>query len=410
MGAIGKVFEVNDSTIAKSLGNMIISGVDNYGRNLALNDLLKTGMMNNRTVIVMQDSVTRDQRTQILATVSPYTGGKTVYELGLSSPATLDVLSAFHSAEEKANYIVFLFEMLSEITDVLKSKIHRFFFYLIDSLDNLSKPYTLSDLMKVDIEYVIDLVNASSLDDFEKNRRLRFLGDASTYSIFLDIESYMTQLESSGICTIYSGGVSMQKMFSSGNFVLISGYASEEMKKREALFNSISYALNSCTEKLCSACPMSLFIKNADFIKENVSKSLCDYNGSSDFATYFVLDDVARYIEKNGNEILDRINSFLIFTQGSGTNADFWSSFFGSHDFQEKSYSYTKKKSILPFGNMWDSGGVISSPRKYSSTTASFQTVNKPIYRPEIFREMKNDDVMCYRREPFMRRKCKIGG
>lgn len=410
MSAIGRVFELNDSVITKALGNMIISGVDNYGRNIALNDLLKIGMTNDRTVVLMQDSVTRDQRAQVLSAVSPYISRKAVYEIGLSSDATLDILSAFRCAEDKANFVLFLFEMVSDISAVLKSKIHRFYFYLIDTLDNLTKTYTLSDLMKVDIDDVMDLINTSSLDDIEKKRRLRFLGDSSTYSIFLDIESYMTQLETSGICTVYSGSVSMQKMFSSGNFILINGYAGEEMKKREALLNSIAYALNACTEDLCARYPISLIIKNADYIKENISKSLCDYNGSLDFTTCFIIDDISKYVEKNGNEILDRINAFLIFTQGSGLNAGFWSSFFGSHDFQERNYSYTKRRSLNPFANMWDSGGVVSSPRKYNSTTTSFQTVNKPIYRPEIFREMKSDDVMCYRREPFMRRKCKIGG
>lgn len=411
MGAISRLFDISDSVnMAKALGNMIISGVDNTGRNMAVNDLLRTGMGAHRTVVMIHDAVTRDQHAHVISTVTPYTSGKTIYDLTLSSPATLDVLSAFNSAEEKSNYILYLFGMVSDITDMLKTKIYRFYYYLIDTLDNLSKTYTLKDLMKVDIEYVVDLVNASTLDDFEKNRRLRFLNDSSTYSIFLDIESYMTQLETSGICNVWSGSLSMKTVFSNGNFILVCGFASEEPKKREALINSISYALSACAENLCATNPMSVIIKNADFIKENVSKSLCEYNGTADFATYFVMDDISRYIEKNGNEILDRTKAFLIFTQGSGNNAEFWSNFFGSRDVQERNYSYTKRKSLNPFANMWDSGGVVASPRKYNSTTTSFQKVNKPIYRPEVFRELRADDVMCYLREPLIRRKCKIGG
>lgn len=166
--------------------------------------------------------------------------------------------------------------------------------------------------------------------------------------------------------------------------------------------------MSKCLEKYRRLSRVTFLIKNADFISGDHIKNTLEYNFSYYYASYIFVDDITRYIAKNGNSVLDDSKSFLVFNQGSDENAVFWSAFFGSRDVQEKSFSYTKKKSWNPFADMMDNGGVIASPRKYNSTTTSFQKVNKPIYRPEVFRELKPNEVMSYLREPLMRRKSRI--
>jgi len=163
-------------------------------------------------------------------------------------------------------------------------------------------------------------------------------------------------------------------------------------------------------EKHCSTSDISFLLKDADFISGDYIKIALNYNLSYHYASYIFVDDVTKYIMKNGNDLLDMIKAVVVFTQGSDENANFWSAYFGSRDVQEKSFSYTKKKSWNPFSNIWDSGGVVSSPRKYNTATQSFQKVNKPIYRPEVFRELRPNEAMCYLREPLYRKKARIEG
>ena len=408
MNIICKLFErMETDNIAKSLGNMMISGVENAGRITAYRDLIRHQLHKNRTLLIFQDAVTSEKYSQTKALITPF--GKRIYDISLSSTDNkIDILTAFNSPEDKATFIVTLFSYVADISETLRNKAYRFYYYAIDTFDKLSKPYTLNELAKIDLDYVIDAVNMSSLDGLEKNRRLRFLSDATTYSSFLDLESYMIQLESSGVCRVLSGDKNCAEAFTNGNVSIISGYASEDKKKRELLLNAVMYAVNSCAERSTSTHPMSIILNNMDFMQDEVAKALMEYNFDIDCAVYVLMEDISKYIEKNGNELLEKTKSFLVFNQGSDNNASFWSAFFGSRDVQERSFSYTKRKSWNPFANMWDSGGVIATPRKYNSTTTNVQKVNKPIYRPEIFRELRPEEVMCYLREPLLRRKSRI--
>lgn len=408
MNIICKLFERPETdNIAKSLGNMMISGAENFGYTSTYHDLLEYQLTKNRTLLIFQDALTAEKYLQTKSLVASF--GKKIFEIGLTTTTEgIDILTSFRSPEEKATFIVTLFGYISDIGESLKNKAYRFYYYAIDTFDCLGKAYKLDDLAKIDIDYVIDAINTSTLDASEKSRRIRFLSDSSTYSAFLDLESYMIQLESSGVCKVLSGEKSCSDAFDGGNVSFIVGYAREDKKKRELLLNAVLYAVNSCVESSSAVHPLSIILNNMDFMQDEVTKSLMDYNLSSDCVVYLMMEDISKYIEKNGNELLEKVKSFLVFTQGSDSNASFWSAFFGSRDVQERSFSYTKKKSWNPFANMWDSGGVIASPKKYNSTTTNVQKVNKPIYRPEIFRELRSEEVMCYLREPLLRRKSRI--
>ena len=408
MNIICKLFEQAEGDhIAKSLGNMMISGIENAGRIAAYKDLIKLQLNQNRTLIIFQNAITVEKHSQTRALIASF--GKKIYDFSLSATDNkVDILTAFHSSEDKATFIVKLFGYVAEISEALRNKAYRFYYYAIDTFDKLGRSYTLSDLAKIDLEYVIDAVNMSSLDDLEKKRRLRFLSDATTHADFLDLEAYIIQLESFGICRVLSGDEDCREVFSSGNVSIISGYASEDKKKRELLLNAVMYAVNSCAERSTGTHPMSIILNNMDFMQDEVAKALMEYNFDIDCAVYVLTEDISKYIEKNGNGLLEKTKSFLVFTQGSDDNASFWSAFFGNRDVQERSFSYTKRKSWNPFANMWDRGGVIATPRKHNSTITNVQKVNQPIYRPEIFRELRPEEVMCYLREPLLRRKSRI--
>lgn len=410
MAILNRIFERSPAEdVTKSLGNMLISGVENEGSRKLYFNLLMNLLHEKKTIVLVNGSLSREQHKDLVKFIHPHMVGRVAYDLNMSgSTDTVDILSAFHTSEQKADFVIALMSMVSEVPDLLKNKAQRFYLYAISTLDVLGKKYSIKDLSMMDIEYVSDLVSSAPLSDLEKNRRLRFLGDAGTYSSYLDIETCMVKLESSGVLDMLSGDLKVKDMLSDGNVVMLNGMISDDFEKKEMLFNSLFYSMSKCLEKYRSMSRVAFLIKDADFIFGDHIKNTLEYNLSYYYASYIFVDDITRYIAKNGNSILDDSKSFLVFNQGSDENAAFWSAFFGSRDVQEKSFSYTKKKSWNPFANMMDNGGVIASPRKYNSTTTSFQKVNKPIYRPEVFRELKPNEVMSYLREPLMRRKSRI--
>lgn len=410
MSILKHVFEIRETDdITKRLGNMIVSGTDNEGSKKLYFNMLLNLLRERKTVVLVNGSLSGEKHKTLINYVRPLLAGRVLYDLNLSAGSdTVDILSAFQTSDQKADFIVSLLSQSSDRSDLLKNKARRFFLCAISAMDAMRTPYNLRDLSVLDLESVSALVAASPLPEPVKNRHLRFLEDAGTYSSFLDLESAMIQLESWGLTRVMSGTLSIKKMLSDGNVMMISGLLSDDFRAKEALFNALFYALTKFLERERSASKIAFLIKKSDFISGDNIKNTLEYNLSYPFASYIFVEDITKYIAKNGNPVLDLTKAFLVLNQGSGENAAFWSAFFGSRDTQEKSYSFTSKKSWNPFANMMDNGGVVSTSRKYNSATTSLHKVNKPIYRPEVFTELQPSEAMLYLREPLMRRKVRI--
>lgn len=410
MAILNRLFDRSPSEdISASLGNVLISGVENTGSKKLYQNMLMDLLRAKKTVILVNGALSHEDYKKNLKFIQPHMVGRYGYDLNLSEPSdTFDIMSAFQTSEQKADFAITLMSMIADIPDLLKTKAQRFFFYAISALELKGDKCKIKDLSTMDIEYVTDLVSSSSLPELEKKRRIRFLCDATTYSSYLDIESCMVKLESIGLLEMLSGDLSIKEMLRDGNVVMLNGMISDDFKQKELLFNAIFFALSKCLERYRSMSRVAFLIKDADFIAGDFIKNTLEFNTSYNFTSYIFVDDITRYIARNGNPVLDASKSFLVLNQGSDENAAFWSAFFGSRDVQEKSFSYTKKKSWNHFANMADNGGVIASPRRYNTTTTNFQKVNKPIYRPEVFRELKPDEVMIYLRDPLIRRKTRI--
>ena len=410
MAILNRLFDRPSSEdVTKSLGNLLVSGVENEGMKKLYFNMLMDLLHEKKTIILVNGSLSVDEHKSILKFIQPHMVGRCKYDLNLSmSDDSFDIMTAFQTNEQKADFVIDVMSMIADVPDVLKTKAQRFFLYALRASELMGKKCSIKDLAMMDIESVTDLVESSSIPDVEKRRCLRFLSDSSTYSSFLDIESYMIKLESIGLLELFSGDLDIKDMLKDGNVILLNGMISDGFKQKELLFNAVFLALSKCLEKYKSMSKVAFLLKDADFIAGDYIRNALDYNASYDFTTYIFVEDISKYIAKNGNPILDDSKSFLVFNQGSEENAAFWSAFFGSRDIQEKSFSYTKKKSWNPFANMADSGGVIASPRKYNTATTNYQKVNKPIYRPEVFRELKADEVMSYLRAPLIRKKVRI--
>ena len=411
MKILNRIFDKNPSDdVTKSLGNMIISGVENEGNRKLYTNMLMELLQEKKTLFIVDGSLTREQYQKRIRFVAPHMiGGRMGYDLNLSDTSdTFDILSAFSTSEQKADFVISLMTMTTELPALLKNRAYRIYLYAFSTLDLMGKDYRLKDLLMMTLDDLINLINASSLSASEKALRVRFLSDAGTYSSFFDIESCMIRLDSIGLLHVFSGNIKVQDMLSDGNVILLNGMKSDDFEKKEPFFNAVFYALSKCLEICKSKDDVAFLIKNADFISGDHIKNTLAYNLSYHFAVYFFIDDITRFIEKNGASVLDEIKSCIVFCQGSEEGALFWSAFFGNRDKLERSFSYTKKKSLFSLPNPMNSGGVIATPRKYNTSTTNVQKVNKPNYEPEKFRELKPLEIMIYLREPLMRRKARI--
>ncbi len=393
--------------VTHSLGNMMVSGVENEGSRRLYFNLLLNLLVEKKTIILVNGALSGEQHRTLRDYVRARIPGRSLYDLRLgASSASVDILSAFRTNKEKADFLLELLSQSAELSDSAKLRASRFFLCAMSALDASGKTYRLKDLAGMDVDRVSAEVTASPLPAAEKNRHIRFLEDAGTYAIFLDLESALIQLESSGVLDILSGSLKMKDLLRDGNVVMLSGMLGDDFEKKEMLLNALFQALSKCLEREKGGSRVAFLIKNADFISGDHIRSTLEYNQSYHFAAYLFVEDITRYIAKNGNAVLDDVRSFLVFTQGSPENAAFWSAFFGSRDIQQKSYSFTKKRSWNPFSI--SDGGVVPGPGKYNTATTNFTKVNEPIYKPEVFRELRKNEVMCYLREPLLRKKTSV--
>jgi len=410
MAILNTIFEkpLTDNLV-KSLGNMIVSGAENGGSKKLYFNMLSSMLDEKATLILANGTMSNEQYEALVRMIGPRMVGRYLYDFNLSASSdSLDALSAFDSVDEKAELLVNLLTMAGGMPELLKNKAQRLYQYAMDAMDVLGRPYKLCDIAAMDVDAVCALVDETPISDVEKTRRMRFLTDSGTYASYLDIESYLFKLEGCKILGMLSGDTTVSDVLKDGNVVLLGGFLSDDFRKKELLFNVLFYLIEKSLEKHHSRSRVSFLMKDADFVSGDFVKTALQYNVSYRYAAYLFVDDISAYIAKNGNEVLDMVRSAVVFQQGSDENACFWSSFFGSRDVQEKSHSYTKKKSWNPFSPMVEGGGVVSGSRKYNSETQTFQKVNKPIYRPEVFRELRANEAMCYLREPILRRKVRI--
>ena len=235
MSIIHNLFGKNPSdNIIKSLGNVIISGVENDGARLLYNDFLKETLTKRQTFMLINGAISKDEYGLLIDTVRPFMIGRCAYDFSFNdSSDTFDVFSVFDSAEEKAELIILALDSVLKMPDTLKVKAQRFYYYVIDILDEAGKPYKFADILKIDNEYILSILDSLSLDEFEKSRRKRFLSDSSMYSAFIDIETAAIQIEAYGLAKMFSGSDSVKDVLKSGNIILISAFITEDFKKKE---------------------------------------------------------------------------------------------------------------------------------------------------------------------------------
>ena len=409
MAILNSLFDKKESDdLAWSIGNVILSGAENEGGQKLYFNTLREFLLQKKTVILLDGLISREKHLILTKYTSGLVGEGNITDLGyFDASDSVDILSAFEKIDDKANFVADMISDVLEMSETVKKRVYRYFLYAMEALELLGKEYFLRDVLQLDVDAVIDLVHALPLSDADKKRRLLFLEDKGTYLLYLDIGTGVEVIERSGLIPIFSGDTKLSKLLGAGCAVMLKGLVEDAPGEKKLLFDLFLKALEKYMESARKS-DVVFIIRNADFISHHYMINAFEYHSSYRCATYYFVEDITRYVQKNGNQLLDKANGFLVFQQGSDENASFWSAFFGGREMQESTYSYMKKKSWNPFSVMSNEGGVVSGSQSYDETTKNVQIVYKPLYRPEVFKELKPTEVMCYLCKPLIRKKARI--
>ena len=410
MSILHKVFEKQpDDALISSLGNVTISGVDCPEIKILYFNHLSHLMKNKTTTILVNGRMSVEEHMKLRTFLLPFEADRKVYEFGISCPGTqVDILSSFGSGERKADFVTEILSIVLDLSPEKKASVHMFYRHVILALEEKAAPYSLRDLSLIDEPQAMALIDGSSFSAYEKSFFNTFLEDPKGYlDVALKIRSGWSMLSSLGIVGLFSGTEPIGSVLKRGNVLLLNGMTSDDERNKKLLFNVFLYTLTKCLEAHAAADSVAIVIKKADLISGEYFEDILDLNESYRFAVYFYAENIVKFIQKNGSAAVDKSKAFLVFNQGNREEAEFWSGFFGSRDVPEPSYSYTKKKSLLSLPGVLD-GGVVASPGKFNSTTLNVQKVYKPLYRPEEFTQLRNNEVMIYLRTPLRRGKRRI--
>ena len=409
MAIVRGLFEKNTSDdLIKALGNMIISGIEKKSGRLVFYDLLSDHIDRGKMLILSNGFIAKDESTRLIDYSIDRVGASHVLAFcSNGSGESFDALSAFDTREEKADFIEMLFRLVSEIAPELQPRIRRFYSYVMLILESEGS-YTLQDVFSMDVDEASERTDGLAVEASEKRKMKRFMDDESMYSSFMNIENMITKLEDWGIVRFLSGEKKAGDVFQRGNIIIFHGDNTEDEAKRNCFMNSLLYLAEKYVMNKCVDGAVVFFNQNLDFMDRELMERMVQLNNDYQIASYHFIEDISRLIRNIGNSFLDHIKSCMVFRQGADENAEFWSLYFGQRDMYERHYSLTRKKGWNPFSNIMKDGGVVPSGRKVNSYTQTFQKAHNPIYKIEVFRELKEFEVMVYLNEPLMRRKCKV--
>ncbi|MCQ2466615.1 MAG: hypothetical protein MJ166_03755 [Clostridia bacterium] len=410
MAILHKLFEQSSSDdLINSVGNLIVSGVENKGSYIIYKDMVAHALSTKKTIILANGAIIDSERETMEAFVKSSLSDRTLFSFGYGDYSdSVDILTAFSNPIEKAEFIIKAASLISGLSEAIKSVGKRFYCYAIEAFDSLGMSYKFNDLLDLNIELVKSKVSLTALSDLEKENRFMFLNDATTYASIAALSTALFPLKFDGLSRMFSGSTSLNSVLGEGNMIMLNATPTEEANKKKTFLDLTLNSIAKFLEKNKTSSKVLFINRKADFVDVEVVRSILEFNSTLKYSMYFFIEDISKYISINGNDILDSTKSYLVFTQNSDANCNFWSQFFGSREMKDISHSYTAKKGLLSSMIPSVGGGVVASPKNYKTTTQTIQKVVKPIYQPSVFLELKNTDVMVFSRAPLKRRKAKI--
>ena len=147
MAILNRIFErPATEDITNSLGNMLLSGVKNQGSKKLYFNMLMNLLRENKTVVLVNGSMTGEEHTVLQSFVHMHIGGRMLSDFNMTGTSdSVDILSAFQSADQKAEFITLLVSSALPLTDVIKNQAKRMYLCAVTALEALGKKYKIRE-------------------------------------------------------------------------------------------------------------------------------------------------------------------------------------------------------------------------------------------------------------------------
>lgn len=389
-------------TINELLGNICLTGVPNQGFTHTMQTFLTYALQKKQKTIIFTN-----KNSTLFTNFQQYRQQQQqqnfqVTHIDFSDIANSDSLNPFisFSPTDKKDLILEMFSQYKKLNEADVVKLERYVLYILRIFTHHHIPITLDHMIDYDIDALLDLVEASTFRDAEKRRMTRFFNEM--YSQYLVLESYLDLLNVHGLGDILTGEQSMETLLQQQNALLFT----LDQQQKQQLSNVMLKLMSSVWQKTIPTDANENYWVFIDGIQWEDMQDLHKFLRMSlthPINCVYTVEDIAALSSKYGNSFVEHTSSFFVFTQNSYENCNYWSQFFGTYEQMEMNYTYTPTKKI-PF----QLSPAVGKRPKQQQTSMSTNRVQKPLYKPEVFQRLKDNEAIMFLKEVNRRKKLTI--
>lgn len=396
---IDRFYNAKDKDIDEIMGNILISGMPNEGQITFLKSLIGYSLKRNKAVIIVTNR--NSELYNILDCYKNLNSGNDAYKV-LSIDFTDRVRSDSFNPFKNLDDIMIkdmVLDMISQYRSLNETevvKIERYILLTIKIINSLNQIFKFNDLIKYDIDNLLELTEKTSMSVTEKQRIQRFLNEM--YQDFIVIESYFDIFNQNGLGDILSGHIGINDIITQKVILMFVLEQLTEPNASNVLLKIIIRLLLQNIPKLTIRNRILLLLEGIIFDSMSDLVGLLKMNFGNKINCAFTVEDVSGLIKESGNKFIDYCKTFAIFTQNSNENCNYWSEFFGTYETIELSYTYSNKHKTL-LGQIFGNTSTVVDKQSYDLSNVNANKVAKPIYKPEIFRKLNKKEAIIYFKE-----------
>ena len=379
-GTIGRALKSSKViSIGVSLGNVLIAGNSEQGKNEITRDYVIDSANSGIGVLVLRDyecgfdsfpTITHDRSV--------------IYEIDCAGARTTNAIDVFSGMcdIDVNSFIIRLFDIYNEIDKGKRMNFQKYIGLLRSLAAKSGRKVRLDTLADYPIEE-LDNCNMTYCSGTEQGANDRFLN--SMRAVVGELESYFSDFASNQAGRVLSGGKSLEMIFRSSRVVEVSLDFSHKFEESALIVNAVVDAASrfdplsskvSGVNIICDGIPNDIMIQSPlPWVAKRGrgSNILC------------VTQDVNDLSEQS-DAFVESMDSIFFMRQISNRNKELCSSFFGEKENELKSIT----KPMPSFAD------ILCGNLGRASKTVTYSKEKKRIYPPEDFATLGEDETIYY--------------
>jgi len=389
----------------KLIGNVLMSGAPNEGQAAFIKTLLLQSLMEKKSIVIFtnKDSPLNNSLT---AFQQEMTGQKKIWNLDFSNFSKSDAINPFSqlAVTEVKDLIMDILKQHRPMNETESINIGRYVNMIIKALLSANQSIQMNELINYgDPMAAAKLIMESELPEGEMQRIQRFI---KSFEYVVLYETYFDLINENGLGDIFSGEENMDDILDAGNILVITVEQSINKESSEATIQLLLKLLlkNFSHKKLDEG---TLFVFDGIRIHNmDLFNNILQLNQNKNVSSVFTVEDVSEQIKLSGNQFIDKCTTFAIFAQSSNANCQYWSDFCGYHESNQVSWGYSPNETGKIKGGFGSQGLV--ERQEYRVTNMGTSKQVKPIYKPEVFRALKEKELILFSKTVNKKRKLSL--